>query len=211
MSDKMAIYIPLALLPVCYMLRMWRRDYSVFEHKRISVHESGHAIIYYLLFNSVPNYITNKYNSRCNSRGSMNIPEISFITSTDYENMIMVLYGGSVAEETYFGNIGNGLYSDRKKASLYIDYMAESRNKYSNDPIYKKSKHDELEEYYNKAKMLMEVNEDILENLSNCLNKHRFLLKHHIEDILKNNKKDVTITWTDKIIILFKFYEAHIF
>lgn len=182
---------------------IWLVDYKKKLHYRVAVHESGHALLYYLLFNKAPFYATNKYICD-NTLGIVSCPKIVECVE-DCENFIAVSYAGSVAEELILGSsdcIGSGY--DKDLAVKYCNEISKRQNKYRNVHDYNFNESEKLEKMYDKAMMLLEVNQDILLNLADYISEHRFILGHHIKDIIDG--KEPVITGYDNLCIWSHFF-----
>jgi len=97
-----------------------RLDKKSDEYKRICVHESAHAFVYYKLYKKFPKNIVVKRNSELASGFTeLSLPVLS--TSLDIKNNVCVLLAGMVSEKIVYGNHANGGESDIKKATNLIN------------------------------------------------------------------------------------------
>jgi ATP-dependent Zn protease len=174
--------------------------------KRIAIHESGHILISYLYygikdikFATVHKCISSNYINN----GSVYRESKEIISKYDYETEAQICYGGMAAEEILLGSIDIGSYGDKETAIKNITEYLIVENKYSNT-MCEYTRSEKLTEIYDKTKMLLEVNQDILERLYVLLYSNNILLREHIYDII--NSKPLKITLRDKIYMLYYLF-----
>jgi ATP-dependent Zn protease len=184
--------------------KLWFSDYSAKMHYTVAVHESGHALIQYLVQGTVPKYMSNKSNGLSN-RGIVHNPTKNLDSIKEMEETIKFLYGGPVAEEVIFGFTDVGSSADKQNVKRLSNLIGKAKNTlYDEVDTWEYKQDKELQKHYDYTKMLIEVNTDKLLALADALMKHRFLLQKHIEQILTD--KPMVITWFDQLCIYYKFY-----
>ncbi len=109
----------------------------------VSVHESGHAVAYVVLFGLAPLQLKSKVASTY--AGGFTFPHQIFMTKETVTQKIKVMLAGGLAEELIFGdgNASIGREHDREQATtLACDYIrkygfhADYQGYYSNNPSY---------------------------------------------------------------------------
>jgi Peptidase family M41/ATPase family associated with various cellular activities (AAA)/C-terminal, D2-small domain, of ClpB protein len=109
----------------------------------VSVHESGHAVAYAVLFGLAPLQLKSKVASTY--AGGFTFPHQIFMTKQTLSQKIKVMLAGGLAEELIFGdgNASIGREHDREQATyLACDYIrkygfhADYQGYYSNNPSY---------------------------------------------------------------------------
>jgi ATP-dependent Zn protease len=204
-----ALEIKISTVLIFMIYRKWKRDYAEKYHYRVAVHECGHALLHCILLNKVPKFITNKLSHSNNCiRGQVKHHEDNIIGSIeDYENNIMIAYGGSIAEKYVFGSIDVGSQSDKQQAKEFCEVILKTKNIYMDETCFRDNVRTELENYFKKAESILEGNTDVLDRLIRNLCKHRFLLGHHVQDIVDG--KDPVITLFDKLRIYYTYHKEY--
>jgi cell division protease FtsH len=90
----------------------------------VAVHESGHAVVYGVLFGLAPLQLTSRVASTY--VGGFTFPHQLYLTSASLLHQVQVLLAGGLAEEIVFGSEGAsvGRNADREKATeLLIDFV----------------------------------------------------------------------------------------
>lgn len=157
-------------------------------HNQIAVHESGHALAYYLLNNQAPEYIQMKL-STTDIGGFVKMPYIEELkTKKTLKNQIKVSLAGIVSEKIMFGedNISAGSYSDLNKATsiaqsmIYRLGMGKNRNIYdfSSNAVLKSYEQEAnqevtslIQECDTEVTVLLIENKELIEKLVTSLNK----------------------------------------
>ena len=167
----------------------------------ISVHESGHAVIYILLFGVVPLQLKSKL---ANSyAGGFTFPHEIHETKNNILNKIMIYLAGGLAEELIFGDglasVGRGDdwekmtrlaldytrkygFEDDYQANYAIEEYAYTMDKKVTD----KSAERLILQMITKTKDLLLTNKTLLLELSNALNQKGSLLPKDIQVIAEN-------------------------
>ena len=167
----------------------------------ISVHESGHAVIYILLFGVVPLQLKSKL---ANSyAGGFTFPHEIHETKNNILNKIMIYLAGGLAEELIFGDglasVGRGNdwekmtrlaldyirkygFEDDFQANYAIDEYAYTMNKKVTDEAAERL----IVRMTNQTKDLLFTNKALLLGLSNNLNVKGSLLPKEIQAIAEN-------------------------
>jgi cell division protease FtsH len=194
-------HIDKALYSVIAGAEKVERNSNINNEKRITAyHESGHALISKLL---LPENRVAKVTIIPSTKGAagfnLNIPKDKmFRTKKEIEANIMMLLGGRVTEEIVFGkeNITTGAANDIQKASMelfeyYSKYGMDEQNglfylrsESKDDEIFKNCK-EKMKELYDRTRVLILSNKDVLEEMVSELVKKETLDEDDINEVVK--------------------------
>lgn len=180
------------------------------EKKIIAYHESGHALVSWMLPHTDP-LIKVSIIPRGKSLGSAwYLPEErKIITKSEFEDRMCTALGGRAAEELIFGDVSSGAIDDLEKVTKMAYSMVQNLGfnaKIGNVSYYDSSGrresglfkpyseataalidsevHSLIQSVYNKAKHILETNRDKLAKMAELLNEKENLNKEQIESIL---------------------------
>lgn len=99
--------------------RLAKQEYNE-EKERVAIHESGHALVSYLL--GVPIARASIIATTSGVGGAVFNESTSnqFVTGEDLDNKVKICYAGYCAEELYYGVATNGAGNDIEQATNYI-------------------------------------------------------------------------------------------
>jgi cell division protease FtsH len=103
-------------------------EYTDAERRTIATHESGHAIVAWLVGKSRKLEVLSiiKRKEALGLLAHSDIEERFLMSETELKAMIQIALGGMVAEEIFFGEITSGPASDLKAATTYAAMMVGS-------------------------------------------------------------------------------------
>jgi GTPase SAR1 family protein len=180
------------------------------QQYKTAVHEAGHAVCAIVNLNILPKNIFSK-TADSNSNGFMSLTLPDERTKSLYNNYIVTLLGGNIAEELVFGteNIGDGAGSDLEKATNVSLSMVKRLGMYShkftsvshNSPDHNFSLIKETETEII-AKKIIEDNQkrcietlteynNLLFAISKYLTEHSFINKKDIKKLIKKTNPEL--------------------
>lgn len=161
-------------------------EIAVYNHKIISVHEAGHALMCYIM--NIEDFTVKT--SYTNSFVTVKVEKL--FCADDLKKLIYIDYSGAIAEELITGNISVGSMgsdkSDFEQAIKYIkQFIILTDSEYSKTGLDEgiNTKIVELSKlFYKEAKAIMIENKEEIEKLACNLYEHKTLTKNDIEKIL---------------------------
>lgn len=196
------------------------------EKKRTAIHESGHAIVAFLLPNVPdPTYISIVPRSKGSLGYTKIVPikEKKLYTYTDYEQQMCMMIGGKIAEKIFFDEPSNGAIDDLQKMNKLLREIVtntgllnniifdnDNKNTFYSYCSQKTSENiDKIikyvtEEIEKKTYTLLSKNKNMIIKLSDSLHNKEKLNKKEIIEILtycqrETITKDIVHSMIDKI------------
>ena len=163
------------------------------EKHIVSIHESGHALVSYLLNDSnKPTLITIIPRTKGALGFTKILPEYDkkLYNYEDYFNQICVLLGGRIAEKIILGKITNGAYDDIQKvnkiAREMITKMGMSTEETLSNIIIENKQQDFYK--YHSEKLSQDYDNRIIELIKKCETKVNYILEENKDKLLKLSK-----------------------
>lgn len=177
------------------------QDTDMEDKKIVSVHEAGHALVAVACDVPVQSVSIIGTTSGAGGLTMMNPQSKHFMRKSDYENQIMISYGGRVAEQLVFGKdlITTGASQDLKQATKLIQYAGgnfgfDLFDKNNSPIVYKTVSQSNIEKaankYYQATIDIINNNAAALGDIVKELILNGCISGEIVKEIYENNKKN---------------------
>lgn len=185
------------------MMHGARTETALEDVEQTAYHEGGHALLYYLIKQKAPNYLTNI--GRNGHAGYMELEEDKKIgySYNELRDHICILLGGRAAEKKHygFGGVTTGIQSDLSKArelarqmidnyGMFDDFLAGRGESDGQKQLFDATLNKILKEEMDRAARMIDEHAHILNELVQLLLRCNSLHKNELTEFFKTRIKE---------------------